>query len=147
MTCDHCATAVTRELGALDGVEAVRVLELVNGGTSTVRVRSAMPLSEAVLREAVEEAGYDIVGLAQDDVTPGGGCGCGGHGHGHDHGHEHGAGHGAGGCACGGHGHAQQEAAAVIELAAGAETGGCACGCGGHGRQGMGIGLPIVPLG
>ncbi len=60
MTCGHCVAAVTEELSRLDGVREVTV-ELVTGGNSAVRVTSASVLDEAAVREAVDEAGYDLV--------------------------------------------------------------------------------------
>ena len=61
MTCDHCVRAVTDELSALAGVRDVFV-ELHVGGASTVRVVSASPLADTAVRDAVDEAGYDLVG-------------------------------------------------------------------------------------
>jgi copper chaperone CopZ len=63
MTCAHCVAAVTQELSTLDGVEGVTV-ELVPGGDSRVTVRSATPISEEAVREAVDEAGYQVTGTA-----------------------------------------------------------------------------------
>jgi copper chaperone CopZ len=61
MTCEHCVRAVTDELTALPGVRDVGV-GLVVGGTSTVRVVSDAPLAESAVRDAVDEAGYTLVG-------------------------------------------------------------------------------------
>jgi copper chaperone len=61
MTCEHCVRAITDELTALPGVRDVGV-DLVAGGTSTVRVVSDAPLPESAVREAVAEAGYTLVG-------------------------------------------------------------------------------------
>ena len=61
MTCEHCVRAVTDELSALRGVRDVAV-DLVAGGTSTVRVLSNAPLAESAVRDAVDEAGYTLVG-------------------------------------------------------------------------------------
>jgi len=61
MTCEHCVRAVTDELTALRGVRDVAV-DLVAGGTSTVRVLSDAPLAESTIRDAVDEAGYTLVG-------------------------------------------------------------------------------------
>ena len=58
MTCGHCATSVTEEITALEGVTDVRI-DLVAGGLSTVTV-SGMATPEAV-RAAVEAAGYAVV--------------------------------------------------------------------------------------
>jgi len=56
MTCEHCANAVTAEVTALDGVSAVQV-QLVPDGVSTVTVTSAVPLAEAEVSGALDEAG------------------------------------------------------------------------------------------
>jgi copper chaperone CopZ len=61
LTCEHCVRAVTDELTALTGVRDVGV-DLVAGGTSTVRVVSDAPLAESAVRDAVDEAGYTLVG-------------------------------------------------------------------------------------
>ena len=61
MTCGHCVQAVTDEITALPGVRDVEI-ELVAGGTSTVRVVSDEPLVEDTVREAVDEAGYELAG-------------------------------------------------------------------------------------
>ena len=62
MTCGHCAAAVTDELGRLDGVSDVAV-ELVPDGLSKVTVTSAGPLDEGAVRQAVDEAGYELAGV------------------------------------------------------------------------------------
>jgi copper chaperone len=54
MTCEHCKTAVTHELSAVPGVESVAVdleakLVAVDG----------RGLEDAVLRAAIDEAGYE----------------------------------------------------------------------------------------
>ncbi len=139
MTCEHCVSAVTRELKAVDGVNRVTV-ELRNGGTSSVSVHSSAPLEEAALREAIDEAGYDIVGLdvledalaAQmteraDQYRATGVRHA--HGDGHAHG-ESGQAHARGesGCGCGGHGNGGGHGH-------GGGRGSGGCGCGGHGEQ------------
>ena len=63
MTCGHCVSAVQKEIGQLPGVDAVTV-ELVVGGTSSVAVTSDAVLDDALVREAVDEAGYQLVGDA-----------------------------------------------------------------------------------
>lgn len=63
MTCGHCVSAVTEEVSSLPGVEAVGV-DLVAGGDSTVTVASREPLAEQAVRDAVEEAGYQLTGPA-----------------------------------------------------------------------------------
>jgi copper chaperone CopZ len=61
MTCGHCVTAVTEELTQLAGVRDVSV-DLVAGGTSTVHVVSDQALDADRVREAVDEAGYELAG-------------------------------------------------------------------------------------
>jgi len=61
MTCGHCASAVSEEISALEGVRSVDV-ELVAGGTSTVRVASDAPLADDAVAAALDEAGdYTLV--------------------------------------------------------------------------------------
>lgn len=56
MTCGHCVSAVIDELGALDGVTSVSV-NLAPGGTSTVTVAGARPLTDVEVAAALDEAG------------------------------------------------------------------------------------------
>jgi copper ion binding protein len=56
MTCDHCAHAVTSELTGLHGVTAVRV----DVPTGQVEVTSSAPLTTGEVRDAIEEAGYQL---------------------------------------------------------------------------------------
>jgi copper ion binding protein len=56
MTCDHCVSAVSSELGRLPGVSDVRVD--LSAGTATVT--SAQPLDAEAVRDAVDEAGYEF---------------------------------------------------------------------------------------
>ena len=62
MTCDHCVTAVRDEVQRLPGVTHVEV-DLVPGAVSTVIVASDTPVSEGAVREAVAEAGYEVVAV------------------------------------------------------------------------------------
>jgi copper chaperone len=58
MTCSHCVSSVSAEIGELPGVTEVRV-DLASG---TVTVTSDQPLDSAVVRAAVDEAGdYEVV--------------------------------------------------------------------------------------
>ncbi len=59
MTCGHCVSSVTEEIGKLPGVREVNV-DLVAGGQSPVQVVSDDELDEAQVREAVTEAGYEL---------------------------------------------------------------------------------------
>ena len=56
MTCGHCVQAVTTELMLVSGVRSVDV----DLSTGSVTVTSDGPLGEGVVREAVEEAGYEL---------------------------------------------------------------------------------------
>jgi copper chaperone len=59
LTCGHCVGAVTEEIGSLPGVQEVQV-DLVAGGTSELHVTSDARLDEAQVRDAVDEAGYQL---------------------------------------------------------------------------------------
>ena len=59
MTCGHCVGSVTEELKSLPGVEDVSV-DLNAGGTSKVTVVSEGALDESAVREAVDDAGYEL---------------------------------------------------------------------------------------
>jgi copper chaperone CopZ len=59
MTCSHCVSSVTEEVGALPGVESVTV-ELVPGGLSRVSIATSSPVSDSDVHAAVEEAGYSL---------------------------------------------------------------------------------------
>jgi len=58
MTCDHCARAVGAEISRLPGVTGVDV----DVAAGTVRVSGDPLPGDASLREAVEEAGYELAG-------------------------------------------------------------------------------------
>ena len=56
LTCAHCASSVTEELQALDGVSSVHV-DLTPGGTSVVQVEADRVLTPADVNGALDEAG------------------------------------------------------------------------------------------
>ena len=58
MSCQHCVDAVTAEVGRIPGVEQVDV-DLAAG---TVRITSLEPVDSEALREAIDEAGYELAG-------------------------------------------------------------------------------------
>jgi copper chaperone len=58
MTCGHCVSAVSAEVGRIDGVSGVDV-DLASG---SVTVTSAAALDDAAVRDAVDEAGYELAG-------------------------------------------------------------------------------------
>jgi copper chaperone len=57
MTCSHCVRAVTEEVGEVAGVSEVSV----DLDTGQVTVSVAGDVDDAAVREAVEEAGYEVV--------------------------------------------------------------------------------------
>ena len=60
MSCSHCSGAVTKALEALEGVSEVQV-SLEN--KQAVFQLTGAAATDAVLREAIEDAGYDVVGM------------------------------------------------------------------------------------
>ena len=58
MTCGHCVSAVTEEVGQVPGVTDVDV-DLASG---RLTVTSDAPLDDSAVRAAVEEAGYQLAG-------------------------------------------------------------------------------------
>jgi copper chaperone len=56
MTCGHCATSVREEIGNIAGVMAVDV-DLASG---KVVIKADVPLDAAAIKEAIEEAGYQL---------------------------------------------------------------------------------------
>ncbi len=58
MTCGHCVSSVTEEVGELPGVRSVQV-DLASG---RVTVTADAPVGADEVRAAVEEAGYSLAG-------------------------------------------------------------------------------------
>ena len=56
MSCERCVSAIRAEVGRIDGVRDVDV-DLDSGA---VTVTSDNPVQDATLRDAVEEAGYEL---------------------------------------------------------------------------------------
>lgn len=65
MTCGHCVASVTEELSEVPGVLNVEVV-LNSGATSKATVVTNTELDDNALRDAVSEAGYELVGIARD---------------------------------------------------------------------------------
>ena len=65
MTCGHCVASVTEELSQVPGVLNVEVI-LNSGATSKATVVTNTELDDNALRDAVSEAGFDLVGIARD---------------------------------------------------------------------------------
>lgn len=71
MTCGHCTARVERALGELEGISQVEV-EL-EPGVARFEVDDAIgadALWQAKAAEAVEDAGYDVLGLSAQDGAP-----------------------------------------------------------------------------
>jgi copper chaperone len=58
MTCGHCATSVREEISEIAGVLAVDV-DVARG---VVSIDSDAPVDTAAIKNAVEEAGYQLAG-------------------------------------------------------------------------------------
>jgi copper chaperone CopZ len=58
MNCGGCAASVREELGDIPGVRAVDV----DLPTGTVIIQSEGPVTDAAIKGAVEEAGYQLAG-------------------------------------------------------------------------------------
>lgn len=56
MTCDHCVRSVQTEVASLDGVTGVDV----DLATGQVTVESTVPLDDAAVAAAVDDAGYEV---------------------------------------------------------------------------------------
>ncbi|MGP3971083.1 heavy-metal-associated domain-containing protein [Streptomyces sp. 6N223] len=72
MTCGHCVSSVTEEVGKLPGVANVQV-DLASG---LVTVASQAPLERSAVAAAVTEAGYELA-AAEEPEPPAASC-CGG---------------------------------------------------------------------
>jgi copper chaperone CopZ len=62
MTCGHCVSSVTEEVGRLDGVTNVDV-QLVVGGASRVTSSSTDVLDRRAVAAAIVEAGYALMSV------------------------------------------------------------------------------------
>ena len=60
MSCEHCVGAVKKALTSVDGVSSVEVS--LEGNCADVG--AAETVTDAMLRAAVEDAGYDVVGIS-----------------------------------------------------------------------------------
>jgi len=56
MSCNHCVTAVTKALGAIDGVSNVKV-DLAKGEAS---FDEAKPVDRGIIRERIKKAGFEV---------------------------------------------------------------------------------------
>jgi copper chaperone CopZ len=60
MTCGHCEGAVSEELSRVAGVSDVKAV----AASGEVTVTSSGELDDAAVRDAVDEAGYELTGRA-----------------------------------------------------------------------------------
>jgi copper ion binding protein len=58
MTCSHCASAVSAEVGRIPGVTDVQV----DLATGSVAVTSERPADDTAVAAAVDDAGYAVAG-------------------------------------------------------------------------------------
>ncbi|MEE9911321.1 MAG: copper ion binding protein [Deltaproteobacteria bacterium] len=58
MSCQHCVMAVTKALGAIDGIKDVQV----DLKTGTATYEETKPVDAKVVAAAIAKAGYDVVG-------------------------------------------------------------------------------------
>ena len=64
MTCHHCVSSVKEELGEIAGVTNVDVA-LNTGGTSVVTFDADASVTDEQIRDAIDEAGYDVAELTR----------------------------------------------------------------------------------
>lgn len=64
MTCHHCVSSVKEELGEIAGVSNIDVA-LNTGGTSVVTFDADASVTDEQIRDAIDEAGYDIAELTR----------------------------------------------------------------------------------
>lgn len=64
MTCHHCVSSVKEELGEIDGVSNIDVA-LNTGGASVVTFDASASVTDKQIRDAIDEAGYDIAELTR----------------------------------------------------------------------------------
>ena len=59
MSCGHCSMAVKKALGQIEGVETVEV----NLEEKTATISSTTSLDINILKEIIDDEGYDFVGI------------------------------------------------------------------------------------
>ncbi|MFJ9814528.1 heavy-metal-associated domain-containing protein [Streptomyces sp. NPDC101151] len=60
MSCGHCEGSVSGEISQLPGVSSVKAV----ASTGEVTVVSVAPLDDETVRDAVDEAGFELAGKA-----------------------------------------------------------------------------------
>jgi copper chaperone len=56
MSCQHCVNAVSKTLSAIEGIQGVTI-DLAEGEVTFEEVR---PVDDALIRERIEKAGYEL---------------------------------------------------------------------------------------
>jgi len=59
MHCGHCSARVQKSLAALDGV----ISAVADHAAGTATVESNVEIADSVLKNAVEETGFDVIGI------------------------------------------------------------------------------------
>ena len=62
LTCEHCAASVREELEELPGTVSVDV-DVVKDGLSNVVLETKTPIDEKAIRDAINEAGYELISI------------------------------------------------------------------------------------
>lgn len=57
MSCPHCVMAVSKALGAVDGIKNVQV----DLKTGTATYEETMPVDAKIVASTIKKAGYDVV--------------------------------------------------------------------------------------
>lgn len=66
MTCGHCVASVTEELEEVSGVKNVEVILGSADKPSKVTVITDIDLDDEALRDAIAEAGYELIEIRRD---------------------------------------------------------------------------------
>ena len=67
LACPFCAYGIEKQLGAIEGVEAVETE--IRSGTVTVTMRAGAALDEETARKAIEAAGFSMGAFSQKEAN------------------------------------------------------------------------------
>ncbi len=56
MSCQHCVNAVSKSLSGIEGIQGVKI-DLAKGEATFEEVK---PVDDALIRERIEKAGYEL---------------------------------------------------------------------------------------
>lgn len=68
LSCQSCVDAIAKKLTDVDGIDDVTIT-LNSGGESIVSIASQRTIDDALAREVIDDAGFDVVG-APVTVSP-----------------------------------------------------------------------------